>query len=217
VPRNPISTKSLIIANSRGRGRETCSLSSMWSFESLLASIEYVPRRRRLSRISHQRYRSFSRRISVFLVPRSSGLRVLGTVWNSPLFPWPRLPRAHALLTSFVGGATDPSAASLPAEALASLVHRENSRPSFPFSAETRLFQTSPFGPAPSRSNNLGHSDRLVAVAKTSAEAPWDLARGQLPARARHRLLASNKPWQSRMKCVRRSKSEARSDHRRAR
>ena len=59
-----------------------------------------------------------------FLVPRSSGLRVLGSVWNSSLFP-NRAPGGHALLTSFVGGATDPSAVSLPESEIISAVHRD--------------------------------------------------------------------------------------------
>jgi len=47
-----------------------------------------------------------------FLVPRSSGLGVLGSVWNSSLFP-ERAPVGHVLLTSFVGGARDPGAVKL--------------------------------------------------------------------------------------------------------
>jgi oxygen-dependent protoporphyrinogen oxidase len=42
-----------------------------------------------------------------FLVPRSEGLRVLGTVWNSSLFPG-CAPANMASFTSFAGGATDP-------------------------------------------------------------------------------------------------------------
>ena len=42
-----------------------------------------------------------------FLVPRSEGLRVLGTVWNSSLFPGCAPPNM-ACFTSFAGGATDP-------------------------------------------------------------------------------------------------------------
>ena len=41
-----------------------------------------------------------------FLAPRSEGLRVLGTVWNSSLFPG-RAPEGMACFTSFAGGATD--------------------------------------------------------------------------------------------------------------
>jgi protoporphyrinogen/coproporphyrinogen III oxidase len=59
-----------------------------------------------------------------FLVPRSSGLRILGTVWNSSLFP-NRAPDGQVLLTSFVGGATDPDAVSLPESEIVSTVHRE--------------------------------------------------------------------------------------------
>jgi oxygen-dependent protoporphyrinogen oxidase len=59
-----------------------------------------------------------------FLVPRSSGLRILGTVWNSFLFP-NRAPDGHVLLTSFAGGATDPSAISLPESEIVSTVHCE--------------------------------------------------------------------------------------------
>jgi protoporphyrinogen/coproporphyrinogen III oxidase len=59
-----------------------------------------------------------------FLVPRSSGLSILGTVWNSSLFPG-RAPQGEVLLTSFVGGATNPSAIGKSADALAQQVHRE--------------------------------------------------------------------------------------------
>jgi len=59
-----------------------------------------------------------------FLVPRAERLRVLGTVWNSSLFPG-RVPDGQTLLTSFAGGMTDPSAGALPDEALYSTVESE--------------------------------------------------------------------------------------------
>jgi protoporphyrinogen/coproporphyrinogen III oxidase len=59
-----------------------------------------------------------------FLVPRSSGLRILGSVWNSSLFS-NRAPDGHVVLTSFVGGATDPDAVSLSESEIVSTVHRE--------------------------------------------------------------------------------------------
>ncbi|HXZ20359.1 MAG TPA: protoporphyrinogen oxidase [Candidatus Acidoferrales bacterium] len=59
-----------------------------------------------------------------FLVPRAERLRILGTVWNSSLFPG-RAPGAQSLLTSFVGGMTDPSAGSLPDEPLYQTVESE--------------------------------------------------------------------------------------------
>jgi len=47
-----------------------------------------------------------------FLVPRGEGLRVLGTVFNSSLFPG-RAPNGMLCLTSFAGGATDTGLCSL--------------------------------------------------------------------------------------------------------
>jgi protoporphyrinogen/coproporphyrinogen III oxidase len=59
-----------------------------------------------------------------FLAPRKSGLRSLGCVWNSSLFP-ERAPDGSVLLTSFVGGAFDPGAAQLPPQELQNVVHQE--------------------------------------------------------------------------------------------
>jgi len=92
-------------------------------FESTLSAIAYAP----VAVVSlsypknaiHHSLEGFG-----FLVPRSSGLRILGTVWNSSLFP-NRAPDGHVLLTSFVGGATDPSTVSLPESEIVSIVHRE--------------------------------------------------------------------------------------------
>jgi oxygen-dependent protoporphyrinogen oxidase len=59
-----------------------------------------------------------------FLVPRNEGLRTLGTVWNSSLFPG-RAPQGHVTMTSFVGGATDPGITTRPEEQIAAAVHEE--------------------------------------------------------------------------------------------
>ncbi len=47
-----------------------------------------------------------------FLVPRGQGIRMLGCVWNSCLFPG-RAPSGQACLTAFIGGATDHSIGAL--------------------------------------------------------------------------------------------------------
>jgi len=162
-----ISTKSLILATPTDiTGKLLSQLDS--SFESLLAPIEYAPLAvvslgYGINDIGHS-LDGFG-----FLVPRSSGLRVLGTVWNSSLFP-SRAPKGHALLTSFVGGATDPSAASLPAEALTSLVHREIS-PILAIAAEP-VFSNVAVWPRALPQYNFGHSDRLAAVAKLLGNHP---------------------------------------------
>jgi len=156
-----ISTKSLILATPTDITEKLLSQLDS-SFESLLAPIEYAPVAvvslgYRISAIGHS-LDGFG-----FLVPRSSGLRVLGTVWNSSLFPG-RAPEGRALLTSFVGGATDSSAASLPAEALRSLVHGEIS-PILSITAEP-VFSNVTVWPRALPQYNLGHSDRLAAVTK---------------------------------------------------
>jgi oxygen-dependent protoporphyrinogen oxidase len=98
-----------------------------------------------------------------FLAPRSSGLRVLGTVWNSSLFSG-RAPEGFVLLTSFVGGATDPGAATLSNEALAALVHGEirdllqvNGAPAF---SNVQIYRRA------LPQYNLGHAARLAAIEK---------------------------------------------------
>ena len=61
------------------------------------------------------------------LVPRSEGLRVLGTVWNSSLFPG-RAPEGMACFTSFAGGATDPGFCELSDEQIAGTICGEVER-----------------------------------------------------------------------------------------
>jgi len=97
-----------------------------------------------------------------FLVPRSAGLRILGTVWNSSLFP-NRAPDGQALLTSFVGGTTDPAAAKLSPENLATLVHREIS--SILSIQREPIFSNVTIWPRALPEYSLGHADRLSAVA----------------------------------------------------
>jgi protoporphyrinogen/coproporphyrinogen III oxidase len=92
-------------------------------FESALSAIAYAPvavvSLGYPKKVIHHSLEGFG-----FLVPRSSGLRILGTVWNSSLFP-NRAPYGHVLFTSFVGGATDPSAVSLSEPEIVTTVHRE--------------------------------------------------------------------------------------------
>jgi oxygen-dependent protoporphyrinogen oxidase len=59
-----------------------------------------------------------------FLVPRKEGLRLLGTVWNSSLFPG-RAPDGMALLASFAGGTTDPHLLELTNDEIVTTVEQE--------------------------------------------------------------------------------------------
>jgi len=104
-----------------------------------------------------------------FLVPRSAGLRVLGTVWNSSLFPG-RAPQGAALLTSFVGGATDPDAANLEPSELAKLVHREISPVLSITSAP--VFSNVTIWARALPQYNLGHAARLAAIGQLTGLFP---------------------------------------------
>jgi len=104
-----------------------------------------------------------------FLVPRSSQLSILGSVWNSSLFP-DRAPEGHALLTSFVGGATNPGAVRQSAEELADLVHRE-SKPILNIAREP-VFRNVTIWPRAIPQYNLGHVARLAAVAQARGTFP---------------------------------------------
>ena len=90
---------------------------------SLLASIEYAP-----IAVVSLGYAKAHVQHSLdgfgFLIPRSEKLRILGTVFNSSLFP-DRATGDNVLLTAFLGGATDLQAASLSPEDLVALVHKE--------------------------------------------------------------------------------------------
>jgi len=138
------------------------------SFETLLSSIEYAP-----VAVVSLGYRKKDVGHSLngfgFLVPRSAGLRVLGSVWNSSLFPG-RAPEGQALLTSFVGGATDSAAATLEPQELAALVHREISPVLSIKSAP--IFSNVTIWPRALPQYNLGHGDRLAAVAKVCSRFP---------------------------------------------
>lgn len=59
-----------------------------------------------------------------FLVPRTENFRTLGVIWNSSLFP-DRCPQGMVLMTSFVGGASDPHIVDLEETEISALVHRE--------------------------------------------------------------------------------------------
>jgi oxygen-dependent protoporphyrinogen oxidase len=104
-----------------------------------------------------------------FLAPRSSGIRTLGTVWNSSLFPG-RTPQGQVLLTSFVGGATDLSAADLSDEALSTLVHKELT-PILGISDPPKMQHVTLYTHAIPQ-YNLGHTDRLETIRAAADQVP---------------------------------------------
>jgi oxygen-dependent protoporphyrinogen oxidase len=104
-----------------------------------------------------------------FLVPRSERLRILGTVWNSSLFPG-RAPEGQTSLTSFVGGMTDPSAGSLPDDALFQTVESELRRILGVFGAPRARFAQRWTQAIPQY--NLGHAELVRDVRSALAAVP---------------------------------------------
>lgn len=104
-----------------------------------------------------------------FLVPRSAGLEILGSVWNSSLFPG-RAPEGHALLTSFVGGKTNPQAVARSKEELSALVHREIAPlldiKAAPVFSSVNIYQRA------IPQYTLGHTDRLASLSALGPKYP---------------------------------------------
>jgi protoporphyrinogen/coproporphyrinogen III oxidase len=137
-------------------------------FASALASIEYSP----VTVVSLGYAKSgIGRSLNGFgfLIPRSEKLRTLGTVWNSSLFP-NRAPDSQVLLTSFVGGATDPQAVTLSQDELVSLVHREIAP--LLLIRQAPVFSNVSLYPRALPQYNLGHSERLASLEKHRKELP---------------------------------------------
>jgi len=162
-----VSTRCLILATPTDvTGRLLSPLDS--SFETLLSSIEYaavavVSLGYRKNDVGHS-LNGFG-----FLVPRSASLRVLGTVWNSSLFHG-RAREGHSLITSFVGGTTDAAAATLEPQELANLVHREIS--TLLSTRSQPVFSNVTIWPHALPQYNLGHGERLAAVAEVCSRFP---------------------------------------------
>jgi len=153
------------------------------SFPDLLSQIEYAPVAQvaagyRLSQISR-----FSAATSAgpsassargfgFLVPRTEGLRLLGTVWNSFLFPGraPEISEKMVSFTSFVGGATDPEITRQPEDAIAALVHKELSAvlaiTGLPVAQHVARWERA------LPQYNLGHPQIIASLAELCAHSP---------------------------------------------
>jgi protoporphyrinogen/coproporphyrinogen III oxidase len=104
-----------------------------------------------------------------FLVPRSEGLHVLGTVFNSSLFAG-RAPEGIACLTSFAGGATDPKFCELSDEDLSRTVCAEVSRV-LGISGEPVVTNLRRYAQALPQ-YNLGHTQTIESLEKLATTMP---------------------------------------------
>ena len=139
-----------------------------------LARIEYAPVAVVAGSYSMEHLRSPLEGFG-FLAPRAERLRVLGTVWNSSLFPG-RVPEGQTLLTSFVGGMTDPAAAGLPDEALFQTVESELRRVLGLLLAPRARFAQRWSAAIPQY--NMGHAALLSRIRAALADAPGILLAG---------------------------------------
>jgi oxygen-dependent protoporphyrinogen oxidase len=105
-----------------------------------------------------------------FLVPRAEGLRLLGALWTSTLFP-ERAPGDHALIRVMLGGARDPEVLAIDDGQLTETVLREVrvthggsvGEPSF-----SRVFRHRAAIPQ----YRVGHRDRLERIDRSLARLP---------------------------------------------
>jgi oxygen-dependent protoporphyrinogen oxidase len=105
-----------------------------------------------------------------FLAPRGEGLRILGCLWTSSIYPETRAPRGKVLLRTMVGGALDPAAVDLGDQELLDLVAGELRR-SMGLTAEPErhwVFRH----PRGIPQYVPGHGKRLAEVARELADHP---------------------------------------------
>jgi protoporphyrinogen/coproporphyrinogen III oxidase len=162
-----IEAQRLVLANSpKSAGSVLSHLNP--AFQSLLGGVEYAA-----IGVVSLGYRKEDIRHNLagfgFLIPRSSGLNALGSVWNSSLFPG-RAPEGCALLTSFVGGAMNPGVIQKSPEELVALVHGEIA--SLLAIRKEPMFWNVMVWPRALPQYNLGHSARLEAVDKLRSDFP---------------------------------------------
>ncbi len=101
-----------------------------------------------------------------FLIPRTEKLRTLGVIWNSSLFA-NRCPSGTVLMTSFIGGASDPHILDRSDSDISSLVHSEIAgllKISAPPIAE-RIWRHTRALPQ----YNLGHAQKVAAIRENLA------------------------------------------------
>lgn len=133
-----------------------------------LAGVEYAP-----VAVANFGYRRDQVRHSLdgfgFLVPRTQGLRTLGTIWGSSLFPR-RAPQGMVNLTSFLGGATDRALLDLADDAILHTAAAENARV-LGITGEPVLTRLQRYTHAIPQ-YNLGHSALLAQVRADLARWP---------------------------------------------
>jgi oxygen-dependent protoporphyrinogen oxidase len=104
-----------------------------------------------------------------FLAPRGEGLRALGCIWSTSLFPG-RAPEGWVLVTVFIGGATDPEVDTLDEGGLVEAARRDL-RAALGVEAAPRVVQVERYRRAIPQ-YTLGHAARLERIERARARFP---------------------------------------------
>lgn len=105
-----------------------------------------------------------------FLVPRDEGLRILGCIFSSQLFPG-RAPDGHELFTVFVGGDLDPEAPSLGDDAIGRFVLADLRRAFGGFPEAPPLLSITRW-PRAIPQYRVGHDTRVARIDAALAASP---------------------------------------------
>ncbi len=96
------------------------------------------------------------------LVPRGQGIRTLGTIWTSSLFSG-RAPQSWQVLTSYIGGATDPEIGELEDYQIVEAVHQDLRRILLKEDISPKVLAVHLWKQAIPQ-YNLGHQQRLQRI-----------------------------------------------------
>ena len=103
------------------------------------------------------------------LVPSSEPFQILGTLFNSSLFPH-RAPKDHTLLTTFVGGTRTPENAQLSPEELQNLVMKDLS--ALLGIKSPPVFQHTTLWPQAIPQYQIGHGQHITTIKAFEKENP---------------------------------------------
>jgi oxygen-dependent protoporphyrinogen oxidase len=96
------------------------------------------------------------------LIPRNQGIRTLGTIWMSSLFPG-RAPEGWQMFTNYIGGATDPAIGDMDEEQIVAIVRRDLREILVAEDVEPKVLAVH-LWPRAIPQYTLGHQDRLDRI-----------------------------------------------------